>query len=67
MKHYGIRVTLPETDPMRNAHLLGPDWESFRWYNTAEERDDAFQDMRRHLPIYREGDKISQVLEKIER
>ena len=27
MKNYGIKLTLPEGDPMRNAHLLGEDWE----------------------------------------
>ena len=41
MKNFGIRITLPEDDPMRAEHLLGPDWEGFRWYDTAEERDDA--------------------------
>jgi hypothetical protein len=67
MKNYGIRITLPEDDPMRAPHLLGPDWEAFRWYETAAERDAAFEDMQRQLPIYRRGDVISQVLEKVER
>lgn len=67
MKQYGIRVTLPKTDPMRNERLLGPDWESFRWFDSTAERDDAFEDMSCHLPNYRQGDNLSQVLEKVER
>ncbi len=67
MKQYGIRITLPDSDPMALPHLLGPGWESFRWFASAAERDRMFADMRRDLPIYREGDHISQVLEKVER
>lgn len=67
MNRFGIRVTLPPGDPMRAAHLLGEHWESFRWYETAAQRDAAFEDMRRQLPIYRKGDIVSQVLEKIDR
>ena len=67
MKRYGIRMTLPEDDTMRAAHLLGEDWESFRWYATAPERDAAFDDMLRDLPNYRRGDIVTQVLEKVER
>ena len=67
MKRYGIRMTLPEDDTMRAAHLLGEDWESFRWYATAQERDAAFGDMLRNLPNYRRGDIVTQVLEKVER
>lgn len=67
MKRFGIRVTLPPGDPMRAAHLLGENWESFRWFETAAQRDAALEDMRRQLPNYRKGDTISQVLEKIDR
>ena len=66
-KKYGIRITLPEGDPMRAPHLLGPDWESFRWFATREERDRAFEEMQEHLEYYRNGDEPSQVLEKVER
>ncbi|MGA7800668.1 MAG: hypothetical protein WCC36_07630 [Gammaproteobacteria bacterium] len=66
-KSYGIRITLPEGDPLRAAHLLGPDWEGFRWYETAGERNAAYEDMLRELPIYRSGDVISQILQKVER
>ena len=67
MKKYGIRVTLPETDPMKASHLLGENFESFRWFNTAEERDEAYDLMKKHMPNYRRNDVASQVLEKVER
>ena len=67
MKKYGIKITLPEGDPMRAEHLLGPDWEGFRWYDNADERDDAFRDMNEQLLWYRRGDRPSQIVEKIER
>jgi hypothetical protein len=65
-KRYGIRITLTEDNPMRRAHLLGDDWETFHWFSSAEERDEAYADMTRHLPNYRKGDTVGQVFEKIE-
>ena len=67
MKSYGIRIRLPSGDPMAGAHLLGPDWQSHRWYETAEERDAALAEMRREHPWSRRGDRPSQVLERVER
>lgn len=66
-KRYGIRITLPPTDPMRAPHLLGEDWEALRWFDTEEERDAAFEDMNRRIEYYRNGDEPSQVLTKVER
>ncbi len=66
-KRFGIKVTLPDTDPMRAPHLLGPDWASWRWFTTAEERDDAFDDMQLTLKYYRSGDQPSQILAKVEK
>lgn len=66
-KKFGIKVTLPETDPMRAPHLLGPDWVSWRWFATAEERDEAFEDMRATLKYYRSGDQPSQILSRVDR
>ena len=66
-KKYGIHGALPEGDPMRNAHLLGDDWEWYRWYETATERDMAFVDMTRKHPHYRMGDHASQLLTKVDR
>ena len=56
MKQYGIRMTLPEGDPMRASHLLGDDWESFRWYASQQERDQVLVDMQSKHPHYRIGD-----------
>lgn len=66
MKRYGIRLTLPEHDPMRAAHLLGPEWEACKWYETEKERDEAFVQMRREHMYSRRGDVPSMVAEKIE-
>jgi len=67
MKQYGIRVTLPEGDPMRSSHLLGDNFEMFRWFDNPEERDAAYEEMRRRIPFYRAADVVSQVVEKVER
>jgi hypothetical protein len=67
MKRYGIRITLPQGDPMSAPHLLGPDWEGFRWFDSPEARDAAMEDMRQQIGYYRKGDRVTQVLEKIDR
>lgn len=66
MTRYGIRIRLPEGDPLAASHLLGPDWAPTRWYSTAEERDRSFEDMLRQLPNYRTTDVATQQLEKVE-
>ena len=66
MKRYGIQITLPEDDPMRATHLLGEDWETFRWYDNAEERDEALRQMRNPPGFYRRGDSPSDILTKVE-
>ncbi len=67
VRQFGIRVSLPENDPLAAAHLLGDDWAGERWYTTSEERDRAFNSMQTQPPYYRQGDAPSIVLEKIER
>ena len=66
-KLYGIRITLPENDPMRAPHLLGPDWEAYKWYEDEYERDFAFEEMQEKMIYYREGDYPSRILRKVER
>jgi len=66
-KNYGIRITLPESSTLLKSHLLGENWESFRWYKTPEERDAAYEDMQRQPSNYRQGDTIQQILNKVER
>ena len=67
MKEYGIRITLPEDSTMQMQHLLGENWESYRWFDTPEERDHIYREMQRQPFNYRIGDTIRHVLEKVER
>lgn len=67
MKQYGIRVTLPESSTLGMEHLLGENWEYFRWYPAAEERDHAFDEMSSQPSNYRKGDIIQQILHKVDR
>jgi len=66
-KKFGIRITLTAENPMRASHLLGEDWESFRWYDTPEARDEAYEDITRHMPNYRQGDHQAQIATKVDR
>ena len=51
---------------MSAHHLLGPDFEAFRWYDSREARDEAWDAMQRHPGYYRSGDTPTQVLSKID-
>lgn len=64
-RSFGIRVTLPAGDTLRN--VVGDDWERFHWYATAEERDTAFEQMAIRHGYYRNTDSPTQVLEKVSR
>ena len=64
-RRWGIRVTLPPTDPF--ASLVGADWEKTHWYPTERERDEALQRMRTRHGYYRIGDEVSLVFDKVER
>ena len=66
MKRYGIRVRLPSGDTMGGAHLLGEGWEGMRWYDSATERDRAYEQMQDQPPWYRRGDSPTQILSKVE-
>ncbi|HXH04175.1 MAG TPA: hypothetical protein VNN09_12785 [Candidatus Competibacteraceae bacterium] len=63
---YGVRMTLPEGDPMRAPHLLGPNWESVRWFASEAEREAFIRAMTGKFDYYRIGDKPSLVVERIE-
>lgn len=67
MKKFGIRVTLPAGDCMQASHLLGENWEGFRWFDSERERDLAYQQMQRQPGYYRYGDVPTQQLEKVSR
>lgn len=66
-KRFGIRCTLPPDDPMTAAHLLGKDWEAYRWYESRHERDDALQAFSREHVYSRRGDKPSVIYTAVDR
>ncbi|MCP5093676.1 MAG: hypothetical protein GY949_22465 [Gammaproteobacteria bacterium] len=64
-RSFGIRVTLPANDTLRN--IVGDDWERLHWFPTEQERDAAFEKMAARHGYYRNSDSPTQVLEKIAR
>jgi hypothetical protein len=62
---YGIRVTMPSSDPLRG--LLGNDWHNEHWYASREERDDALEEMGKRHAFSRIGDAPSIRLEPLDR
>lgn len=64
-RRFGIRVTLPDTDTLRN--ILGDDWERLHWFPTELERNAAFTKMATRHGYYRNSDTPTQILEKIAR
>jgi hypothetical protein len=67
MKKYGIRITLPPEDFLNAPHLLGCDWQGYRWFDDEQERDRRFDEMRA-LPRYYQRDELPlQLLAKVEK
>jgi hypothetical protein len=66
-RRYGIRITLPPQDPLASPHLLGRNWESFRWYADPATRDRAMREMLKEHPYSRRGDLPSIVCEPVDR
>jgi len=64
-RHFGIRVTLPPDDTLRN--ILGEDWERLHWYASEQERDAAYENMALRHGYYRDTDSPTQILEKVSR
>jgi hypothetical protein len=64
-RHYGIRVSLPAGDTLRN--VLGDDWDLHHWYPSASERDTEFEKMAVRHGYYRDTDSPTQILEKVTR
>jgi hypothetical protein len=60
---WGIRVTLPPSDPFNN--LVDAGWEKTHWYATERERDEALEHMRTRHGYYRIGDEVSLIFEKV--
>ncbi len=66
VKRFGIRFTLPPGDTRAAPHLLGGNWQAFRWYDSEAERDRAYEELTRPLEYYRRGDNLSQIVTKVE-
>jgi hypothetical protein len=64
-RRFGIRVTLPANDTLRN--VLGNDWERLHWYPSEAARDSAFEKMAARHGYYHDSDTPTQVLEKLTR
>ncbi len=64
-ERYGIRITLPSTDPLNN--LLDENWETIHWFETEAERDRVLADMAAKHLYSRIGDRPSLVYEKVTR
>ncbi len=66
-KPFGLRFTLPQEDPMRADHLLGPNWISERWFETEAQRDAIMRGYQEQFAYYRQGDRPSLVITAIDR
>lgn len=64
-KAWGIRLSLPEHDPMRP--LLGDDWEQYQWFASEAAREDKLAQLQQQFAYYRPGDRPSFVLERVNR
>lgn len=60
-------MTLQPNDTLRAPHLLGENWEAYRWYKTVEDRDKAFAELQQQPPYYQRGDIPNLVLTKTEK
>lgn len=64
-KRFGIRCSLSPDDPMSAPHLLGPDWEAYRWYDSEQQRDSDYEQYSREHIYSRRGDRPSVIYTKI--
>ena len=64
-KTWGIRLSLPEDDPMRA--VLGEDWQEYQWFASEAAREAKLGQLQRQFAYYRAGDRPSFVLERVNR
>lgn len=64
-KTWGIRLSLPENDPMRP--ILGQDWHEYHWFATEALRESKLEQLRRQFIYYRKGDRPSFIIERVNR
>lgn len=64
-RRWGIRITLPASDPF--TRLVGKDWTKEHWYPSESARNRALTDMQTRHGYYRIGDEVSLVFKPIQR
>jgi hypothetical protein len=64
-KAWGIRLSLPEQDPMRL--VLGDDWHEYQWFASEEDREAKLAQLQGQFVYYRKGDVPSFVVERVNR
>jgi hypothetical protein len=64
-KAWGIRLSLPDQDPMRL--VLGEDWHEYQWFASEEDREAKLAQLQDQFIYYRKGDVPSFVLERVNR
>jgi hypothetical protein len=62
---FGIEFRLPEEDTFNL--ILGTNWKYYRWYALREERDQAYQELKKEHAYSRIGDAPTILLSKIVR
>ncbi len=62
---FGLRLSLPARDPMRN--LLGEDWHQFQWFESETARDAKIEELTGRFAYYRKGDRPTFIIESVER
>ncbi|MDG9728896.1 hypothetical protein OXI21_00455 [Ignatzschineria sp. RMDPL8A] len=66
-KAYGVKMTLPEHDPMALPHLLGKDFVAERWFETKEARETFLKSYQENFIFYRQGDNPRYIYELIDK
>lgn len=62
---WGIRLSLPEDDPMRP--VLGDEWHEYQWFPSEAAREAKLAQLRRQFVYYRKGDRPTFVVERVNR
>lgn len=62
---FGLRLSLPEGDPMRK--LLGDDWQQFQWFESEKARKQKIEELTGRFAYYRKGDRPTFVIERVDR
>lgn len=56
---YGVRMTLPEHNPLLAEHLLGDQFKAERWFDTKEAREKFLANYQTPFVFFRRSDKTT--------